>query len=64
MEIDSLTTLIVNNGVAVAVIAYFMFRDYKFMDELQRTLQSLVDTVDVLKTVIPSKSGGSDDGDV
>lgn len=55
MEIDSLTTLIVNNGVAVAVIAYFMFRDYRFMDELQRTLQSLVDTVDVLKSVIPSR---------
>lgn len=52
MEIDSLTTLIVNNGVAVAVIAYFMFRDYKFMDELQRTLQSLVTTVDVLKSVV------------
>ena len=55
MEIDSLTTLIVNNGVAVAVIAYFMYRDYRFMDELQRTLQSLVDTVDVLKSVIPTK---------
>lgn len=55
MEIDSLTTLIVNNGVAVAVIAYFMFRDYKFMDELQRTLQSLIDTVDVLKSVVPSR---------
>ena len=55
MEIDSLTTLIVNNGVAVAVIAYFMVRDYRFMDELQRTLQSLVDTVDVLKSVIPSR---------
>ena len=54
MEIDSLTTLIVNNGVAVAVIAYFMYRDYRFMDELQRTLQSLVDTVDVLKSVIPT----------
>ena len=55
MEIDSLTTLIVNNGVAVAVIAYFMYRDYRFMDELQRTLQSLVDTVDVLKSVIHSR---------
>lgn len=54
MEIDSLTNLIVNNGAAVAVIAYFMYRDYKFMDELQKTLQSLVDTVDVLKSVIPT----------
>lgn len=57
MEIDSLTTLIVNNGVAVAVIAYFMFRDYKFMDELQRTLQSLVNTVDMLKTFVSLKDG-------
>lgn len=55
MEIDSLTSLIVNNGAAVAVIAYFMYRDYRFMDELQKTLQSLVDTVDVLKSVISSK---------
>jgi len=60
MEIDSLTTLIVNNGVAVAVIAYFMYRDYRFMDELQRTLQSLVDTVDVLKSVIPAKTDGDE----
>ena len=60
MEIDSLTTLIVNNGVAVAVIAYFMFRDYRFMDELQRTLQSLVDTVDVLKSIIPNSETNED----
>lgn len=60
MEIDSLTTLIVNNGVAVAVIAYFMFRDYRFMDELQRTLQSLVDTVDVLKSIIPNRETNED----
>lgn len=53
---DEFVTLLVNNGVAVAVIAYFMFRDYKFMGQLQQTLQTLVTTVDTLKDIVASKS--------
>ena len=49
-------TMIVNNGTAVAIIAYFMYRDFKFMSTLRDTLTTLVDTVDVLKdAVIASK---------
>lgn len=55
MEIDALTTLLVNSGVTVTVVAFFMYRDLKFMDELQSTLVTLVDTVSALKDVI-SKS--------
>ena len=55
MEIDALTTLLVNSGVTVTVVAFFMYRDFKFMDELQSTLVTLVDTVSALKDVI-SKS--------
>lgn len=50
-------TMIVNNGTAVAIIAYFMYRDFKFMSTLRDTLTTLVDTVDVLKdAVIASKT--------
>lgn len=52
MEIDALTTLLVNSGVTVTVVAFFMYRDLKFMDELQSTLVTLVDTVTALKEVI------------
>lgn len=52
MEIDALTTLLVNSGVTVTVVAFFMYRDLKFMDELQSTLVTLVDTVSALKDVI------------
>ena len=38
--------------VSIIVIAYFMYRDFKFMMQLQQTLQTLVDTVDCLKDVI------------
>ena len=46
---DQILQLLVNNGTAVAVMAYFMYRDYKFMGTLQNTLTTLVNTIDVLK---------------
>lgn len=49
---DQIVQLLVNNGTAVAVIAYFMYRDYKFMGTLQDTLTTLVNTVDVLKDAV------------
>lgn len=45
MEMNELVTLFVNNGVAVAVIIYFMFRDYKFISQLTKILQELTDSV-------------------
>ena len=52
MEIQELTNLILNSAVSVVVICYFMYRDYKFMGQLQVTLTSLVDTVTVLNNVV------------
>ena len=43
MEMPDLMNLIVNNGVAIAVIVYFMFRDFKFMGKLSDSLQELID---------------------
>lgn len=45
MELNEVVTLFVNNSVAVAVIVYFMFRDYKFIQELTKILQELKDSV-------------------
>ena len=55
MEIEALVTLILNSSVSVAVIAFFMYRDFKFMSVLEKTLQSLVDSVDELKDIILNK---------
>lgn len=52
MEMQDFITMIVNNGTAVAIIAYFMYRDFKFMSTLRDTLTTLVDTVDVLKDAV------------
>ena len=59
---NEIVTLFVNNGVAVAVIVYFMIRDYKFISGLARTLQELIDTIkDLSKTVNKSLKEGDDD---
>ena len=57
MTITDIVNLFVNNGVAIAVIVYFMYRDYKFMDSLQTTLTTLVNTVDVLKNLVGDFDG-------
>ena len=62
MEMNEIVTLFVNNGVAVAVIVYFMIRDYKFISGLAGTLQELIDTIkDLSKTVNKSLKEGDDD---
>lgn len=55
-EFDALVATIVNSGVTIVVIAYFMIRDFKFQSSLVTTLQSLVDTVETLKEVISTKT--------
>lgn len=53
---QELITLITNNGVAVAVLVYFIYRDNKFMTTLQTTLQTLIDTVDALKETVQNST--------
>lgn len=45
MELNEIVTLFVNNGVAVAVLIYFMVRDYKFITQLTKSIQELTDSV-------------------
>ena len=44
--------LFLNTGVALGVIVYFIYRDWKFMDTLKATLQTLVDTVSALESSV------------
>lgn len=38
---EQIANYIINNGVAVGVLIYFIFRDYKFMTALTETLALL-----------------------
>lgn len=41
--------LVVSNGIGVACIVYFMFRDYRFMSTLQKTLDSLNESTTLIE---------------
>lgn len=57
---DEMVNLILNSSVSIVVIVFFMYRDLKFLGQLQITLQTLVDTVQALQTIV--KSEEADDG--
>ena len=48
---SDLVKLLTDGGVTLAIIAFFMYRDLKFMNTLQQTLTSLVDAINELKEV-------------
>lgn len=60
MEMESLVNLILNSSVSIVVIAYFMFRDYKFISQLTASIQQLVDCIGALSKdindVLPERS--------
>ena len=45
MEMETMVNLIMNSGVSIAVIVYFMFRDYKFITQLNTNIQTLIDVM-------------------
>lgn len=49
---EEMINLFLNSSVSIAVIIFFMYRDLKFMSQLQTTLTALVDTVNTLKDII------------
>lgn len=57
MELSDLVSIFVNNGVAVSVIVYFMFRDIKFMSQLTASIQELKDCVKEVTKIYERKEG-------
>lgn len=49
MIMNDIIDLVISNGIGVACIVYFMFRDYKFMDTMQKTLNSLNESVSLIE---------------
>ena len=57
MDLNDLISIFVNNGVAVAVIIYFMFRDIRFMNSLTASIQELKDCVKEVTKIYERKEG-------
>jgi hypothetical protein len=57
---NDIVNLIVNNGVAVAVVAYFLLRDYRFNDNMIKTMTTIQNTLVALTDQIERRMKGGD----
>lgn len=51
-QLEAIISIIMNNGVAVGLLCYFVYRDNKFMNSLDVTLKTLQTSVDNLANLI------------
>ena len=49
---EQIVQLASNVGVTVVIIAYFMYRDNKFMTELQKTLTAMNDSLTTINQLL------------
>ena len=46
---DDIVNLIINSSTSIVIIAYFIFRDYKWNNQLISTLTKIEDTLEDIK---------------
>ena len=49
LEMNDIVNLIINSSTSVVIIAYFIFRDYKWNNQLISTLTKIEDTLEDIK---------------
>lgn len=54
---ENIVNLIVNNGVAIVVVGYFLFTNYKFNENLIKTLTEITVTLKDIQEDIKSEYG-------
>lgn len=62
MSFQEIVNLILNNGVAVGLLVYFVYRDNKFMNTLNVSLMSLKDTTESIKDMMLKKGETDEKG--
>ena len=55
---EKIVELVVCNGMSVVIIAYLLYKDYKFNDSIIKLLGELKDVMVMVKTVVTMERGG------
>ena len=46
MEFQDIINIIVNNGMAVVIVGFYLYKDWKFNEKLVSTLQTISEKLD------------------
>ena len=57
---EKIVDLIVNNGTAIALLIYFIYKDNKFTEQLTKSLTAINDSLEIIKDEILGKEAEAD----
>lgn len=49
---ENIITMIINNGSAIALLAYFIYKDNKFTENITKALTSIEESLEIIKESI------------
>lgn len=52
---EQIVDLIVNNGTAIALLIYFIYKDNKFTEQMTKSLTAINDSLDIIKDKVLSE---------
>lgn len=55
VKMQDFITILVNNGASVALLAYFIYKDNKFTQTITAALQSINDSLEIIKKGVIKK---------
>ena len=55
---EEIVNIIVSNGMAVAIVAYFLFKDYKFNGQIINVLGEIKEVLSLVKEYIKPENNG------
>lgn len=53
--LDEMVNLIVNNGTAIALLIYFIYKDNKFSENITKALTSIEESLKIIKESIDTE---------
>ncbi len=61
MTIEQIVKLVVDNGVTLVVIGYFMYMNFKFNDSLTKTLTTISERLEILEEKVLKMRGNENE---
>lgn len=61
--LDEIVNLIVNNGTAVALLIYFIYKDNKFTENITKALTSIEESLQIIKDSVNKNERNTDKED-
>ncbi len=49
---EKIIDLLVNNGTAIALLVYFIYKDNKFTEQITKSLTAIDDSIEIIKDKI------------